>query len=154
MADAAAKAATELEEQAAPVSYGSICAAIRQRTKDPPPSHERTKEVYRGISHNIERRLITTRSDQTLLAKVRSGHTTLFRAYAARIHEEDEAASICPLCDESPHDLIHWSTKCAGTLAKRIELFGYEDACKLEALSKHPLETLALAKSTLLGAWQ
>ena len=143
-----------MEEQAAPVSYGSVCAAIRRMTKDPPASHEGTKEVYRGISHNIEKQLIKTRSDQTLLAKVRSGHTTLFRAYAARINDEDEATSICPPCGESPHDFIHWSTQCAGTLAKRTELFGYEDASKLETLSKHPLEMLALAKSSLLGAWQ
>ena len=90
LADAAAKAATKLDEQATPVSYGSICTAIRQMTRDPPPSHERTKEVYRGISHNTEWKTITSRRDQTLLAKIRSGHTTLFRAYADRINNEEE----------------------------------------------------------------
>ena len=134
-----------------PQYHGSICTQIRQATKDPPPSHERTKQVYRAISHNREKS-ITTRSDQTLLAKIRTGHTTLFRAYEARINDEEESTTICPLCGETPHDLIHWSTKCAGTLEKRRELFGLEDLDKLESLTKYPSETLALAKSTLLGA--
>ena len=151
LADKAAKDATELEEQAAPVTYGSICAQIRKITKDPPPTHERTKEVYSALSHRKEKN-IASRSDQTLLAKIRTGHTTLFRAYEARVNGEDGSTTKCPLCGEMPHDLQHWISKCAGTLEKRRDLFGPEDMDKLEVLSKFPSETLALAKSTLLGA--
>ena len=111
LADTAAKAATELEELATSVLYGSICISIRQIRKDPPPSHGRTKEVHRGISHCAERKSITTRYDQSLFAKIRSGHATLFRAYSNRINNEDEATSICRLCGESTHPLVRKARK-------------------------------------------
>jgi len=157
LADQAAKMATELDEQAAPVTYGSICTQIRRMAKELEPeptdevkkrTHERIKKVYSGISQNKERS-ITSRRDQTLLAKIRNGHTILFGAYEARLLNEDESKTVCPLCGESPHDLIHWSTKCAGTLNRRRELFGTEDFDKLKALSSHPNEALVLARDTL-----
>ena len=122
LADEAAKAATELEEQAAPVTYASICSQIRRMTKDPESTHERTKAAYSEISHSKEKDIVTSRSDQTLLAKIRSGHTTLFRSYEARINNEDEASTICPLCGESPHDLTHWITKVCRDFAEETGL--------------------------------
>ena len=49
LADTAAKAATELEEQASPVTYGSICTTIRRMTKDPPPSLPYTLPLIRSL---------------------------------------------------------------------------------------------------------
>ena len=68
------------------------------------------------------------------------------------INGEDESTTICPICEQTPHDLEHWITKCAGTLAKRRILFGQEDMDKLDVLTKFPGEALVLAKSSLLGA--
>ena len=48
--------------------------------------------------------------------------------------------------------LEYWIKYCAGTLEKRMELFGYEDHDKLEALMKFPKEAVALARNMLLGA--
>ena len=118
-------------------------------TKDPPPSHERTALVYEKMSKDKEKKIVSRR-DQTLLAKIRSGHTILFSDYKARL--DPAHPNVCPLCGESPHDLEHWLTKCAGTENKRRELFGYEDMSKWDSLTKYPTEAVALARSTLPGA--
>ena len=149
LADQAAKQATLLESAAQPISYNSICTQINMMTRDPPIAHERSREVYGSISAKKERE-ITSRADQTLLAKVRSGHTTLFLEYRARM--EPDLDTTCPLCQDSPHNLVHWMTECAGTLNKRRQLFGAEDMGKLSSLTKYPRAAVALCRSTLLSA--
>ena len=151
LADQAAKQATLLESAAQPISYNSICTQINMMTRDPPIAHERSREVYGSISAKKERE-ITSRADQTLLAKVRSGHTTLFLEYRARM--EPDLDTTCPLCQDSPHNLVHWMTECAGTLNKRRQLFGAEDMGKLSSLTKYPRAAVALCRSTLLSAWE
>ena len=148
MADKAATAATELDSPHAEVTYNSICSHIKQVSKDPPPTHERTKRVYQGYSKSEEKE-ISNRSDQCLLAKLRSGHCKLLRAYHARL--DPAVDPTCPLCEDGPQTLEHWLQTCAGTLERRISLFGYEDRDKLEVLTKSPIEALSLAKSTLFG---
>ena len=54
LADAAAKEATSLACQYHPSRYKSICAKIRQVTKDPEPTHDRPREVYADYSHRKE----------------------------------------------------------------------------------------------------
>ena len=73
LADTAAKAATTTTGLHRGVSYVNACAAAKRLTKDPPITHQRTRSVYASLSKNAEK-LITSRSDQTLLAKLRSGH--------------------------------------------------------------------------------
>jgi ribonuclease HI len=145
LADAAAKAATELPGLHRPTSYGSICTAIKSFTGDGPPDHQRTRDVYRCISKDKEK-LITSRSDQVLLAKLRSGHHIALRAYKNRIDGITNPS--CPLCSEEEHSLEHWFTRCPGTELQRRRLFG-EDFDKLECLTKSPLKAVALARQTL-----
>ena len=90
LADAAAKEATELDEPPAAVTYNSVVAHIKKVTKDPAPQHERTKLVYSKYSRDREKE-ISNRSDQCLLAKLRSGHTTLLADYKARIENTHAA---------------------------------------------------------------
>ena len=149
LADAAAKLATELEGPSAPISFDSIKAEIKKATKDPPPSHERTKEVYAFYSKKKEKEVIS-RTDQTLLAKLRSSHTTLLAAYKAKL-DPDKSAT-CDLCEAGEDQTLeHWLTKCAGTLDERIERFG-QDFDKLGVLTKFPNAVVALARATLTGA--
>ncbi len=54
------------------------------------------------------------------------------------------------LCDEGEQDLSHWLTQCPATETQRRHLFG-PDSGRLDCLTRHPWESMALARSTLLG---
>ena len=149
LADAAAKSATSLKGHSPGVSYGSICSQIRAATRDPPIQHERTREVYASLSPKIESR-VESRADQSLLAKLRSGHCMGLRHYRSVV--DGVTDPICDLCRESPQTLEHWIQSCPKTARQRWDLFG-EDSGRLDCLTRYPRETLALARSTLdLGA--
>jgi ribonuclease HI len=159
LADELAKQATLIPGPHRPTSFGSICTKIRgltrdppggichatNSTRDPPPIHERSREVYRCLSKDKERQ-VSSRSEQTLLAKLRSGHHTSLQEYKNRIDKVTDP--ICPLCREEEHTLEHWFTKCPATENQRRKLFG-EDNGKLECLTKYPLKAAALARQTL-----
>ena len=147
MADEVAKEATEIRD--APHTstwFHSTRARLRSLWKDMPSSHERTRKVYSAYSKSKEEEVLS-RSDQTLLAKLRTGHTVLFKEYLNKIDETKDPT--CPLCQQAPHSLTHWMCECAGTLQKRFELLGPDDYNKLKSLTKRPLEVIALAKATL-----
>ena len=55
------------------VAFLSACAAIREATRDPPPSYPCTREVYAHYSRDGEA-CVFSRADQSLLAKLRSGY--------------------------------------------------------------------------------
>ena len=95
---------------------------------------------------------ISSRNQQSLLAKTRSRHTTLYADFRNRLDETKDPT--CPLCLDAPQDLEHWLMVCPGTLQKRVELFGPEDYDKLASLTKYPTEAIALARATLDGAFQ
>ena len=147
LADKAAKQATKLEATHAPVSYQAVRAEIRRVTKDPPATHDRSRRVYSCISQAEESK-VKNRKDQTLLAKVRSGHTVLFKSYLDKHTDHvDPIDPLCPLCFQEKHDLVHWMTKCGMTLGKRQEIFGWEEGNDLEVLTKYPEKAVALIRS-------
>ena len=148
LADTVAKAASSLpkEHSYQPVSYGSSCAQIRMCTKDPEIVHRRTREVYGSLSMDRESQ-VKTRADQSLLAKLRTGHFIGLRAYKNRVDRVTDP--ICPQCREEPQDLEHWLTRCPATAKQRWHLFGNNG--ELACLTRCPLEVLTLARSTLLG---
>ena len=148
LADLAAKSASTIQGENPGISYASICALIKEKSKDPPISHPIIKAVYSGISHKTEC-CVTSREDQSLLAKLRSGHFMGLRSYRHRVDGTTDPT--CDLCQESPQTLEHWLQHCPATAAQRWALFG-EDSGRLDCLTKHPKEALALARSTLLGA--
>ena len=152
LADTVAKEAAELEGHPyAPTWFHSVKAKIKADRKDPQPEHERTRQVYSSYSAQEELKIKTKRG-QSLLAKIRSGHTVLFAAYRNKIDENEDPT--CPLCHDAPQDLVHWMTSCAGTLQQRMALFGPEGYNKLDSLTKSPLQAIALAQATLEGAFQ
>ena len=129
-----------------PVSYGSSCTQINLCIKDPSCTHERTKEVYGALSKARDSQ-VKTRKDQSILAKLRSGHYVGLRAYQYRI-QSGVPDPTCPLCGEDDQDLEHWLTRCPATAARRLELFDGGSGC-LDCLTRSPLGVLALARETL-----
>ena len=151
LADGVAKQAAESGgADHAPTWFHSVKARIKAKRKDPPPQHQRTRDVYAKYSEKEELK-VKNRKGQSLLAKIRSGHTVLFAAYRHWVDETQDPT--CPLCQEAPQDLEHWMTACEGTREKRMELFG-ADFNRLDALTKYPTEAIALARETLDGAYQ
>ena len=110
-----------------------------------PPTHARTAMVYANISASKEH-LITKRADQTMLARIRSGHSLLFRAYKHRISSSGDPH--CRRCNSGADDnLEHW-LDCDGTLEERMKIFGYTRV-ELSDLTQWPRESVALARKTL-----
>ena len=72
MAESVAKQVCSENAELPGVTYTSICARIIQMVKDPPGQHERTAEVYSAYRSSREYKILS-RSDQTLLAKFRTG---------------------------------------------------------------------------------
>ena len=112
--------------------------------KDPPIKYERTAEVYSTYSSPRECQ-IRSRSDQTLLAKLRTGKYKGLHAYKSLLDGSDPT---CPLCNQEPQDLQHWLQRCQATEKMRFNLFGM-DSGGLDCLTKHPVQAVALARRTL-----
>ena len=147
LADQAAKeAAGAVEEEANPISYSCACTAIKTAITDPEPTHERTKAIYAKRSKTIDKR-ITSRSDQVLLARLRSGHLDSLNAYKHRITQEGDP--VCDLCSDADQTLEHWLVDCAANAHWRQSTFGCPSG-SLEWLATHPEEVIALAKKQLV----
>ena len=146
LADAAAKeATTSIDSAPRPTSIRGIMPAINEIVKDEPPSHHRTAAVYSHYSSKRDHQ-ITNRADQTLLARIRSGHSLLFKAYKHRISETGDPH--CNRCSEDAiDDLEHWLV-CNGTAEARMRIFGHIHV-ELPDLTKKPREVVALARKTL-----
>ena len=149
LADAAAKSASELDEERPPISVNAAWTTIKKNIRDPPPTHARIVATYTGHSSSRDASEIDNRSDQVLLARLRSGHHPAFRAYLHRM--DPDVDPTCPICQNADHTLEHWLLDCPGTSAVKREMFGTHEG-SLTWLSSHPSKSVALAKSTLLGS--
>ena len=148
MADARAKEATTRPGEGRAISYKSACATINRHIKDPPTSewnHARSAAVYSKYSESKEK-LVTSRSDEVLLARVRSGKHLGFAEFRARIGKTTDAS--CEECGAAVEDLEHWLTECPGTEGARIRLFGRSDV-GLDILTENPTGAVKLARSSL-----
>ena len=147
LADQAAKDACTLDEPPGAISFGCTRALIKANIKDAPTTHERTKAVYSEYKRKTDG-AVTSRADQVLLARIRSGHHMAFGDYRNRIDGDIDPS--CPRCDEPHHNLEHWWLECPGVMADKSEIFG-EMEMGLEVLGTHPRESTTLARRTLLG---
>ena len=87
-----------------------------------------------------------SRADQSLLAKLRSGHCMGLRAHRARVDEVSDPT--CNLCGQADETLEHWLGSCPMTDPQRFRLFG-ADSGDLGCLTKHSLGSISLARRTL-----
>jgi len=148
LADARAKEATSLPGEGRGISYKSACATINRHIKDPPTAewdHARSAAVYSAYSETREK-TVTSRKDQVLLARVRSGKHLGFSEYRARIKKTTDSS--CPRCGAAVEDLVHWVEECPGTMEARFRLFGRTDV-GLAILTENPTGAVKLAQSTL-----
>ena len=104
LADEAAKEATSLPAAPSPISYGSVCAHIDQMIVDKPFPHPRPNQAYDGKTRKQEER-IQSRSDQVLLAQLRSGKHKAFRKYQNALDGFTDPG--CPQCHAPEHTLEH-----------------------------------------------
>ena len=84
LADKEAKEARNIDEEPRPISYQTIKQLIRRNIKDPPTQHEQTRHVYEHYKLGNDE-AITNRADQTLIAKIRTGHWKQFREFKSRV---------------------------------------------------------------------
>ena len=151
LADTAAKeAATMMHDEPRPCSLHGILPAINNAIVDPPFTHARSKNSYKHYSRNREKLL--PRKDQVMLARIRSGHSLLFRAYKHRIAKSLDP--YCKRCNTGKEDTVeHW-LECDSTIDARMRTFGYT-RLELGDLTRWPRESVALARKTLFrGAEQ
>ena len=146
LADAAAKEATLLPSAQGAISYASACAYIRHSIVDGPFSHPRPNRAYAGKTKKQEDRL-TTREDQVLLARLRTGKLKAFRSYQTLL-DNGATSPECPLCQDADHTLEHWLMECAGTAEAAFRAYGFRPT-HLGVMSEFTKETVALARATL-----
>ena len=157
IADEEAKKATEEEEVGRPVSLAAVKPAIKSHVKDGAIVHQRTRQVYSCKSKQKDK-LIRNRSEQVLLARVRSGHHPALGTYKHRLNPAEDPS--CPRCMEAdvdgsmpkPHalDNVEHLLECPGTAELRMRTFGRVDV-GLGILTEDPRGSATLARRTLRG---
>ena len=116
----------------------------------PPPEHARSKLMYDKMSKSSDVG-ISTRSDQVLLARIRSGWDLRFAATRHRFNIELDPS--CPRCGHESEDMEHWLLRCPGTMAAKQAIFGTSSG-ELDVLTEFPEKALELAQRTLRGSAQ
>ena len=152
LADQAAKEATTIEGDSPPISYSCACTAIKKVIKDNDTEHARTQAIYAKRSKERDK-AIKIRSDQVLLARLRSGHHEALRAYKHRINPDIEET--CPACFEEgitneKMTLEHWLCNCAAGAEWRMRKFGTHSG-SLEWLATEPETVITYARATLVA---
>ncbi|PAA62320.1 hypothetical protein BOX15_Mlig029675g1 [Macrostomum lignano] len=142
LADQAAKEATTLVSPASQISIHSAKNVIRRSVLDPPIRHERTRHAYRLLNRQLEEDSITNRADAVLLARLRSGHCTLFNAYRSIVDPAVDPA--CHRCGHPCDDLEHW-LDCPALAGTRLRLLG-GPTTDISSISADPLGLIALAR--------
>jgi ribonuclease HI len=145
MADKLAnEAARSSDAPAKPTSKRTAISVIKRTIADAKPQHARTAAVYENYSEKLDVKVISTRKDAAMLARIRSGHSMLFGAYRALMDPTQDPA--CPRCKEDYDTVEHWLLECPGTEAARMTIFG-DRAVQLGILTGDPAGAIALSKS-------
>ena len=95
-----------------PILLEAASNTIKRFFKDPHPENERIRQVYSQLFHSRGAEQIKSRSDQVLLARLRSGHHPGLRVFMHRLDPQIEET--CYICGESPMTLEHWIISCPG----------------------------------------
>ena len=136
-ADEVAGQAADLPQDQVPVTYGAARARLKHhlgREWIASNRHTRHFEVVGQARIKMGDRIGLSRKESVELARLRTGHSTLLRAYRHRIGLDDDPN--CTDCDNGePEDASHLLTSCpAGALA-RHQTFGRSDPTLKEVLA-------------------
>ena len=104
-----------------PTSLNSFFALINSTLTDGPILHWRTAQVYAKLNRTTERAK-RARSDQVLLAQLRSGHHKAFRTYQHMLNGNLDKS--CPECGALKNHLKHWLVDCPAGSEWRMLQFG------------------------------
>ena len=118
LADKAAKEATLINTDAPlPISLSSSIQIINETVRDVPPTHERVAAVCKLRSFHRDVKQITSRRDDVLIARLRSGHHPSLKRYLHRVDPSQDPN--CPNCQEEEQDLVHCFRDCPALLSVR-----------------------------------
>ena len=147
-ADQAANTARTIDGPQRPTTLRGIIPVINRNIIDPPcrPEVKHVEDAYKNISRSKEKE-IKTKWDQVYLARLRAGHHWDLRSYMHKI--DNDVSPLCPRCKVDVDTTSH-IFECPGTMAARQRIFGTVEV-PVCALSTHPAESLALARSSLRG---
>jgi len=124
----------------------SALSCINKNIQDPPIKHERTAAEYEQTNLTKDYSVAGFRKDAVLLVQVRSGHCSKFQAYRHLFDSTVDPS--CPRCREEPHRVEHWLTKCPGTEAARLEIFG-SVSLPLSIPTEEPGKAVLMSRRTL-----
>ena len=147
-ADQAAYSARTIDGPQRSITLRGIIPVIKRNIIDPPCRSEvqHVADAYKNISRTKEKE-IKTKWDQVYLARLRAGHHWDLRSYMHKI--DNDVSPLCPRCKVEVDTTSH-IFECPGTMAARQRIFGTVEV-PVCALSTHPAESLALARSSLRG---
>ena len=135
-----------MTSQGRAVSFKSAKQLSNGMFKNPPISHPLGQEVYTHYKLQYDD-CLTTRKDQTLIAKLRTGKWKGFREYKSRI-DKGETDPHCKYCPGKIHDLRHWMTDCQANDELRRKLFGMT-RLPLSIAATEPLKLVQMARTSL-----
>ena len=120
LADAAAKAGTELQGASRPTSYRASCMMVKKCV--PNVIQDRIiREVYKCFSLEKDKEELLTRKDQVLMAQIRSGKHKAFKSYEHML--DSTKSDICTRCTlDAVHNLENWFMECPGTYKAKHKL--------------------------------
>ena len=148
LADQAAKQATGLESPPLGISFKSIKSLIKRTIKDQPADpakYKLSRDVYDHYKLTNDNEL-TTRADQTLIAKIRSGKWKKLRSYRNKLDNVTDPH--CKYCPGKEHNIRHWFTECTATDSLRQHFFG-TPFTELQLLATEPLKVVQMSRKSL-----
>ena len=136
-ADETAGLAAALPQDQVPTNYNAARARLRQhlsREWAVSNRHSKHYEIVGPARVKLGDKIGLSRKDSVTMARLRTGHSTLLRAYRHRIGLEEDPD--CLDCDDGvPEDATHLLTSCPAGALVRHRVFGRCDPTLKEALT-------------------
>ena len=132
-----------MNEEPCCISYQTTKQLIRRNIKDPPTQHELTRQVYERYKLTNDE-AITNRADQSLIAKIRTGHWKQFREFKSRV-DGGKTDPNCRFCPNKLHTMRHWLLDCDATTELRQRIFGNTNI-GLDVLALEPVKVVQMAR--------
>ncbi len=125
--------------------YGKMKYNTETFVSDAPSPMPRAAMVYKHFSLKADSIATSNRTDAALLARLRSGHTPLLKAYARLL--DPVADPTCRLFKEKPQTLEHSLQRCPNLDVLRQHTYGIP-SLPLGVPTTDPKKVLALARAT------
>lgn len=139
LADTEARKAAALPQKEVPINLATAKARLKLNLgREWAASNKDTRhgEIVGPSRIKMADRIGLSRAEGTTLARLRTGHSLLLRAYRHRIGLED--GQLCTDCEDGvPEDAVHLLTRCPATARLRHDIFGREDPTLAEVFENN-----------------